>query len=137
MALVLTQEGARELWQWILGVTPPTYPNLHLLGSAYSVVHTTTEALLLPHELTGGGYAPIALISGSAWSLALISQGCQASRVAGPWNLTLPTTIYGYWLADQTDTYSLWGESFASPYSYDPLGGPFYLSLLPQLVSLP
>lgn len=137
MALVLTQEGAVHLWRWWLQVTAPSTPLLHLLGSAFFPLHTSMEADFAGAELAGGGYAPLAIPSGLAWSIAPIPQGASATQTVGPWALTLPVLIYGYWLSDSLSTYSLWGEAFSPPFSFNPLGGPLFLTLLPQLISIP
>lgn len=137
MALVLTQEGAKLLWQWWVGVTPPTTPILHLLGSAFTPLHTSVYGDFAGHELAGGGYGPIAIPGGLSWTISTIPQGAQATQDVGPFGLTTIVNIYGYWLGDVTSMVSLWGEQFSPPYAFNPLGGPLFLDLFPQLVSLP
>ena len=139
MSLVLTQEGASTLWKWVLGITPLNTPNCHLFGEAFTPQHIDTEATFAAYELPrAAGYAPIALATPAEdWTISPISQGAQAVYYPLLWMLTAQVTIYGYWLSDFSNTYSLWAEEFEDPFPLPFGGGYFSLILPPQMVSLP
>jgi hypothetical protein len=139
MSLVLTQEGASLCWSmiWDLG-RDIGIPYCHLFGSAHSPSHTDTQSTYAGIELIAGGYAPYPLVNASVrWTVAPIPPGAQAAYQTIVWSLTSACSIYGYWLSDQSDTYSLWGELFAVVYTYPSVGGVFQLALLPTLTSTP
>lgn len=137
--ICLTNEGAVLLWQDILGLASIGYPNVHLFGTAHVPAHTDTESTYAAIELPGGiGYAPIALTNpGVDWTLTPIGAGAQAAYLLLTWTLTGAASIYGYWLSDQTNTYSLWAEEFATPFIYGSGGGAFNLQLVPWMASAP
>lgn len=136
--LVATQEGTSLLWQWILGILPTSIPIVHLIGSAFTPLHTSKMADYDAVELAVAGYAPIILTAPAAnWTLAPIGAGTQATHVQIDWTFTGACGVYGYWLSDNSDAYALWGETFASPYLFPAGGGFFPLSLPFTLTSQP
>lgn len=138
MPLVATQEGTSLLWQWILGILPPSLPIVHLIGSAFTPEHVSTMADYTAVELVVDGYAPIILTAPAAnWALAPIPAGTQATHVQISWTFTGSCVVYGYWLSDNSDATALWGETFASPYPFSVGGGFFPLSLPFTLTSQP
>lgn len=138
MSLVVTQEGAIRLWQQLLKIVDIGYPIVHLFGAAHTPAHTDTEATYAALELSVAGYAAIQLTQpGANWTIAAIGAGAQASYLVLNWTFTAGCSVYGYWLSDSTNTYSLWGEAFASPFVYGSSGGPLSLQLQPYLASNP
>jgi hypothetical protein len=136
--IVVTQEGASRLWLQVFGIASIGYPYVHLYSNNYSPQHTDTYSTYAPHELSGGGYSPIQLVNPSAnWTIAAIGAGAQASYVMITWTFTGAQTLWGYWLSDGTNTYSLWAEQFASSFVYGSGGGTFLLQLQPWLASQP
>jgi hypothetical protein len=138
MGLVLTQEGARVLWNSIFDFTAmPPYFLLHLLGDPYQPVHTSTLAILGTHELAVGGYSPLPVVTDpvAGPTVVIIPQGGQLIAVVGPYPLAEVVTIYGYYLSYQGS--SVWAEHWTTPFAFDPVNGPFYVTLLPWLISIP
>jgi hypothetical protein len=137
VAQVLTQEGGLALWRQILQITPLLgTPKVHLIGASHTVVHADTETTLAALELAASGYAPVGLVSGN-WTLAAIADGAQVNSTPINWTFTSAASVYGYWISDGSSTYSLFGETFANPFLYGPLGGTFTLQLSSYLVSQP
>jgi hypothetical protein len=138
VAICVTQEGAIRIWQQILGISTIGYPYVHLFGSQHTPAHTDTEATYAAIELAAAGYAPILLGQPSAnWTISAIGAGAQAVYLTVSWTFTAAATVWGYWLSDQTQTYSLWAEIFLSSFVYGSSGGPFTLQLQPWLASAP
>jgi hypothetical protein len=138
MAIVLTQEGGKLLWQYMLGIKPWTFMTLHLIGDSFTVAHTSTQALLAPHELVTVGYGAAQIIPGTAnWTFTPITQGQQATYIPLSWTFAGACVVYGYWLSDSTQTISIFGENFAAPFVYNANGGQFVLNLPPTLISVP
>lgn len=136
--IVLTQEGGLALWKQMLQIASIGYPNVHLLGAAHTPVHTDTEAILGALELSVSGYAPIALVNPTVdWTLAPITAGAQATYATLTWTFGGSCTVYGYWLSDESDTYSLFAEEFAVTYPFGSSGGTFTFVLPPTLTSQP
>lgn len=139
MALVVTQEGAGVLWNQILGIASIGHPYLHLFGSAHSPAHTDYEAIFHAIELpTAAGYAPILITPpGDIASIAPITPGALMTTVPFVWYFTTAYTVYGYWLSDQTNTYSLLAEELAVVYTWTPGPWSFQLTLPIWLASQP
>lgn len=139
MALVLTQEGGLQLWKYLLGISPAIIPAVHLFGAAHSPAHTDTESTYAAIELAGGGgYAPISLSGPTVnWTLGKIPAGAQATYISISWTFTGTQNIFGYWLSDPANMYSLWAEAFAAEYQFPANGGVFTLVLPPTLTSQP
>lgn len=138
MAIVLTEEGGQVLWNTILGLTPAAgLPRVHLLGANHAIAHSDTETVLVASEASGAGYAPILVSPAASWVVATLADGAQATYPTLTWTFTSAITIYGYWLSDNTNTYSLFGETFTNPFIYTSSGGVFLLNLLSYLVSQP
>lgn len=138
MSLVLTQEGAFEIWSQILGISSIGYPWVHLYSALHAPAHTDTYATYGAIELAVGGYAPIQLASpATTWTIAPIGAGAQAVHLTISWLVTGACSIDGYWLADASNTYSLWAELFGVVYTYPAGGGTFQLTLPPWLASSP
>jgi len=139
VAQVLTEEGGLALWRQILQISPGIgYPVVHLIGGNHVVIHADTEASLAAVELAVAGYAPITLTSpGPNWTLSTLADGAQAVHTPLSWAFTGACLVYGYWLSDQTNTYSLLGETFSAPFTYGAAGGPFTLNLTSYIVSQP
>lgn len=137
--LVVTQEGATLLWQWMLGILTPTNPIVHLFGSAHTPAHTDTESTYAAIELpSANGYAPIVLTSpGTNWTITPDPVGAKATHTAISWTFTAALTVYGYWLSDNSGTISLWAEAFNPAYVFLAGGGVFPLTLPPLLFSQP
>jgi len=125
---------------WIFSVYGPVRPYVHLIGSAYTVLHTSTLSLLAAHELPlSSGYAPIQLgASLGQWSFAPITAGGQATYTGAlSWTFSAALSVFGYYLSDDADGLSLWGESFNPYYVFPAGGGTFALTLPPYLISCP
>lgn len=139
MAMVLTEEGAGVLWNQILQISSIGNPIVHLYGSAYSPVHTDTYATYAALELdTVHGYSPIAYtLPAAVQSVTPIGAGAQATLVTVSWNFSFAYTIYGYWISDQTNTYSIVAEEFGEVYTWSPGAWMFYFSFPPWLASQP
>lgn len=138
MAVVVTQEGALRIWSQIFGISSIGYPYLHLFSTQHTPAHGDTEATYAAIELVVSGYAPFALTQPPVnWSLAAIGAGAQATYTTVSWTFTAAATVWGYWLADQTNTYSLWAEVFPTSFVYGSQGGVFSLQLVPWLASYP
>ena len=137
--MVLTQEGGNRLWKWILGIVAPVNPFVHLLGSYYNPLHTSTLSNFTANELPlASGYAPIQLVNPSSdWTLTGITAGEQATYNLLTWTFTGAKSVYGYYVSDDTDTVSIWGEVFGVYYTFPAGGGVFTLSLPPYLISCP
>jgi hypothetical protein len=139
MGIVVTQEGALLLWQYMLGFyAAPGYPLLCLLGTNHTVVHTDTIATLTAQEFAATGYSRITMtVPGSVASVAKITNGAQVTYNLFTFNFTGSGTIYGYFVLDPTLTYSLYGENFASSFVYAAGTNVFNLLLPPTLTSPP
>lgn len=137
--IVVTIEGASVLWQQILKIVDIGYPFVHLIGAAHTPQHSDTEGTFHGVEVPlGNGYAPIQLTQpGANWSFTSVLSGVQAQYLTLTWGFTAAVTIFGYWLSDGTQTYSLWGEAFAGQFTYGPGGGQFNLTMQPWLASWP
>jgi hypothetical protein len=138
MALVLTQEGGLRLWLQILGLGTIGQPFAHLLGSPFTPSHSSTYADYAAAELGVAGYSPQQVSNAPGqWAFGPVTAGQQAVHLALPFGMTVDCTIYGYWIADSANTYALWGDLFSTPWSYDHTIPPFYLTLVPNLISVP
>lgn len=139
MSLVVTQEGASRLLTWILSITPPVIPVLHLLGQPFNPAHHNTLSDFAANEVGPGvGYAPLPLSSPRAnWSLSGLVTGYQAQYVVVNWTFTGAATVFGYYVSDDSFAVSLWGELLAASFPYGPSGGVFALQLPVQLTSQP
>lgn len=138
MSLVLTQEGGVLLWQYLLGILPSKPAVVHLIGKPHTASHADTQSTLAAVEASGGGYAPINLTGQTAnWGLAEIVAGATASYIQLSFPVAAGTTIYGYWLSDQANQYSMFAETFVSPITTSSLGEPFLLDLMAMLTSPP
>lgn len=135
MALVMSQEGGFRLLSWMLSIANPIVPTLHLLGQPYTPHFTSTLSLYAANELASGiGYTPTPLGSPRAsWTLSGVVDGVQAQYLTVSWTLTAAATIYGYYVSDDTDALSLWGELWPSAYVYGAGGGVFTMNPLVQL----
>lgn len=136
MALVVTQEGANRLLQWLLGINPEVVPTLHLLGMPYTPQPTSTLSLLAANEVGPGlGYTAISLGPAKAvWTLSGLPTGAMALSVVESWTFSGNVTVYGYYVSDDTLGVSLWAEALAASYPY-PSGGVFALQLPLDLTS--
>jgi hypothetical protein len=139
MSLVATQEGCSRLWLQIWGITALGNPWVHLYGSSHTPAHTDTYSTYSAIELSsGGGYAAQQLtVPGTNWTIATVTAGAQATYITLTWTFTGAESVYGYWLGDSTNTYSLWAEQFAAAFVFPSTGGTFTLSLPPTLTSTP
>jgi len=138
MSVCLTQEGGGYLWQSMLGIVSPGAYYVGLYASNYAPQHTDRQATYAAIELVVSGYARIELVNPSVdWSIAPIALGSESTYLTLVWNFTAACTLYGYWMMDHTQTYSIWAELFATSYVYGAGGGGFGLVLAPQLVSCP
>jgi hypothetical protein len=136
--MVLTQEGGVLCWKYILGFTPSAILHAHLFAAPHTPAHVDVYADYAAIECAASGYAPIPLVNPSVdWTLAPTAYGAQAAYITISWTFTSATTIYGYWLSDSSDTYSVLGELFASPFPYGGGGGTFTLQIPPSLISCP
>ncbi len=137
--MILTQEGAQAFWKYILKITTPPNPYVHLLGTSYANGHGSTLANFLANELPmSSGYAPIQLVNpGSDWTLANVAAGATATYNTLTWTFTGALTVYGYWVSDDTNSWSWWGESLVPAFTFLAAGGVFTLSLPPYLISCP
>jgi hypothetical protein len=137
--IVGTLEGAYLFWDYILKITTPNNPYVHLLGSAYTPLHTSTLANFAANQLPlVSGYAPIQLVNpGANWTITYIAAGAQATYTTLSWTFTAALTVYGYYLSDDGAGISWWGEAFIPAYIFPAAGGLFTLSLPPYLVSCP
>lgn len=136
--IVVTQEGASRLWLQMLGIANLGFPWVHLFANNYAPTHTDTYNTYSAMELVVGGYTPLQLVNPAAnWTVAAISAGAQATYVTLTWTFTGACQFYGYWVADASNTYSIWAEAFSTPYVYTATGGPFNLLLQPWLASNP
>ena len=137
--LILTQEGANALLRYILKLTTPPNPYLHLIGSPIALSHTTTLANLLAVELPlANGYAPIQLTPpGSIWTLNSITAGAQAQAAAQNWTFTGALNVLGYWLSDDTNNWSWWAELLVPSFTFPAGGGPFGLVAYAYEISCP
>lgn len=137
MAQVLTQEGALLKQRTIIGLAPVMgQPFLHLFSSAHNAAHTDTEATFAAIEAAVSGYSP-KLMSTGQWVLAPIADGAQMTYPLLTWNFLAAVTIYGYWLSDNSNTYSWLAETFANPFVFGPGGGTFSLQFVTYDVSQP
>lgn len=130
MALVVTQEGAQRLLQWLLGVQPEVVPTLHLLGMPYTPVPSSTLTVFAANEVGPGlGYSPVSLGPAKAvWTISGLPLGGSALSQVESWTFTGNVTVYGYYVSDDTQGVSLWAEALATSYPY-PSGGVFALQL--------
>lgn len=138
MSLVVTQEGAAQLWFQILSISSIGYPWVHLFNTRLTPQHTDTYSTYSEHEIAITGYAPIQLTSpGANWTTSFIPAGAQTQHNTLSWLFTGGGTVDGFWLSDASNTYSLWAELFAVEYTYPLTGGTFQLTLPPWLASCP
>jgi hypothetical protein len=137
MSLVATQEGCSALWQQILGIRAIGAPWVRLFGQAWTPSHTDTIATYAAVELAVGGYSPVSLKGGINWQVSALPNGAQAFWPLVQWSFIAGCTVYGYWLNDASNMYSLVAEAFAAPFSFGAAGGPFQLQLPLTLTSLP
>lgn len=139
MSLVVTQEGATRLLQWMLGISPTAKQTCHLLGQPYTPLHTSLLSNFAANEVTGvAGYSPSPIISPNPyWTLSGLPTGAEATYIILSWTFLAAVTIYGYYLSDDTLGVSLWGELLGASYPYDSSGGVFSLQLPVTLTSQP
>lgn len=138
MSLVVTQEGAIALWKQLLGIAGIGYPYVRLFSSAHAPAHNDVQATYQAIELAVSGYAPYLLTAPATdWTVQSNADGAQVSYIPITWGLGAPCSIYGYWLEDQTHTFSLFAEQFPNPFVYTTGGGSFTLLLNAYLVSQP
>jgi hypothetical protein len=138
MSLCVTQEGAEAIWQQIFAIASLGSPNVHLVGQPFTPAHSDTYSTYGSIELVVPGYAPIALNNPSSdWSIAPLNAGAQATYVQLNWTFSGACSVYGYWVANQANSLSLWSELFSSPVVFGSSGGQFPLILPPTLTSLP
>jgi hypothetical protein len=136
--LVLTQEGALLLWKYLLGITVAAAPELHLLGSPFTPLHTSVYANFAAHELVVPGYSPVVLAAPpTPWAFLGIPQGQEAINQPAPWTFGGACTVYGWWLSDNLRAHALFGGAWTPPYTFTDLGGQFYVALQPSLISTP
>ncbi|HKV98064.1 MAG TPA: hypothetical protein VJR90_11340 [Gammaproteobacteria bacterium] len=137
--IVVTLEGAVALWRQILKIIDIGYPICHLFAMPHTAAHTDTEATYAAIEVPAGvTYAPIQLTQPPAnWTFSSIGSGYQAQYLNLQWVFTGAVTVYGYWISDGTNTFSLWAETFAGQFTYGAGGGVFNLLLTPWLASWP
>lgn len=137
--LTVTQEGASLLWQQILGLGSIGAPWVHLFVAPYVPQHADTYATYAALEVPlGNGYAPIQLTPPAVnWSIAPIGAGAQAQYQTIMWAFTAGTTVRGYWIADSTNSYSLWAENWGNPQFYPAAGGLLVMQPLAWLASFP
>jgi hypothetical protein len=136
--VVLTQEGGIYLWKVILGAATPGPYVVHLFASDYQPQHTDTLATYAAIELVVSGYAPIQLVNPSTlWAITAVPYGAQAAYQQISWAFAGACTVYGYYVVESTNTWSVWAELFATPFVYGSSGGPFGLQLIPSQISCP
>jgi len=134
--LNVTQEGAVFLVNVWTNVLPWRSWKIHLFGAGIIPAHTDTLALYAARELVAPGYAPIDLMGGSPpWTNGPYTYGATFQHDPVTWTFTGAATVYGYYLADQFGTWSIWSEIFGTPYVYGAAGGGFGIQLIPNLIS--
>jgi hypothetical protein len=137
--LVLTQEGAQVLWQWMLGIAPAGGAWVGLFGAAHVPTHADTLATYQAIELAGGaGYSRQQLSRlSTGWLIQGAPGGAQATPTSLSWVFSGVRNIYGYFLVDSAQQYALWAEQFAGPFPIGSAGGVFVLNLPTTLTSQP
>jgi hypothetical protein len=137
--IVVTQEGAAVFWDYILGLALAQNPFCHLIGTPFTPGHTNTLATFAALELPlANGYAPIQLTNpGANWTFAAVAAGTTATYKTLNWLFTGALTVYGYFLSDDSNHISWWGEQLIPAYTFPAGGGPFQLQLPPYLISCP
>ncbi len=128
-----------QLLRWILSIAKPTVPTVHLLGSAYTPAHNSTLSQYAGAELPlANGYAPQAMPHAATyWTLSGLPAGGLGTCIVMWWTVTVPFTVYGYYVSDDSSGVSLWGELLATPQVYGVGGGTFALQLSVSLTSQP
>ena len=136
---VLAQEGA-EIWLGSMtGGTGPPYPDIHLMGTAGTPIHTWTAANYAALELPlANGYAPISLATpGSDWTQAAIPAGYQYTSIVLSWTFTAALTVYGWYALFHNISIAWGGEEFVPVFGFPSGGGLFTWQLPLQLISCP
>jgi hypothetical protein len=136
---VMSQEGALLLWQYILGIVGIVQPTVHLMGSSYNPLHTSTLTNFAANELAvANGYAPKQLTSpGANWSFTTQAAGELATYLMLSWTFTASLTVYGAYISDDGNLKSWGGQLFTPSYAF-PAGGGLFTLLTPlTLLSCP
>lgn len=139
MALVMTEEGALRLLQWMLGAARKVLPYVHLLGQPYTPHETSTISTLAANEVGPAvGYSAQQIVNPTGnWTLSQITAGAAGQFLTLTWTFTAAVTVYGYYLSDDSLPVSLWAELLGSAYVWSAAAPVFGLQLALQLINLP
>jgi len=121
MALVCPDVwGEILLLQYIVGMVNADNPVLHLYANNVTPSDSTVKEDLT--EVTGGGYAPITLLS-SNWTTTQSGGITTAVYSEQTFTFTTDATAYGYYVTDQSNRL-LWLERFSgAPFDIPDGGG--------------
>jgi iron uptake system EfeUOB component EfeO/EfeM len=129
MALLAPNEGEGLLLAYMLNKTNGSYKAqnnaiMHLFTNDYTPVETSTKASFT--EASDGSYSSVTL-TGDSWS---ISEGAptEASYAQQTFSFAGASTVYGYYVTDDSDSTVLWAERFSSAGSTGSSGGTIYVT---------
>jgi hypothetical protein len=137
--LVVAQEGAEVMLGALAGWGTVGLPEIHLMGTAGTPLHTWTLADYLALELPlTGGYSPQTIpASGAGWSTSVLSAGARLTSIVLTWTFTTGLTVFG-WFAKFTGFSLAWGgEEFSPAFTFGSGGGTFTWFLPLDLTSCP
>jgi len=121
MPLVVPNSGERLLLSYLVNNAVPSNLKLHLYVNDYIPDEGSTLANFT--ECAAAGYAPITL-TGANWTITTDTNGVTtASYPEVTFTITSGTTIYGYYVTDNTDTQVVWAERFSDAPHQLPSGG--------------
>lgn len=120
MNIVLLDIGADQmLKKYFNNVSPAGGNNLTLKLFANNITPADTDTAATYEEVTGGGYAPITLTSGS-WTVNAANDPSDAVYAQQTFTFTGPITntsgtVYGYYVVD-ADGVGIYSERLANPF---------------------
>lgn len=132
MALLAPNEGEGMLLAYMLNKTNGDYkaqnnPILHLYTNDYQGVEESTKSSFT--EATDGSYASVTL-TGTSWT---ITEGAPTEAAYAQQDFTFAgsSTVYGYYVTDDSDSTVLWTEKFSTAASLGSGGGT--ISVTPKI----
>jgi hypothetical protein len=110
-----------------------------LLGQPFQTHEDSSISQLASNEVGAGvGYTPQQVVSpGSRWTVAQILGGSMGQYLVLAWTFTGPTSVYGYYVSDDSFGVGLWAELLPNSYAWSSAAPVFALQLNVQLVNLP
>ena len=128
--LVVPNVGEVELLKYILGMSEPDAPVIHLYTNEITPSNTTVKGDLT--ECSTTGYVPITLVSAS-WGVSTADQVTTASYAEQTFTFGTNVSVWGYYVTDQSGTPKLlWAEKFSgAPFTIPDGGGT--ISITPKV----